>query len=425
MSYNILLIAHEFSPLQGSECAQGWNIATRLSKYHKIFVLYATGSQFSPNSYLKSINNISDNYPNIVFINVNQTNFGLLLSTVNKFLFGKISPIGNPIIYYFIYNLWQKKAYKKSKIIIKNNKIDLIHLITSISYREPGYFWKIDLPFIWGPTGGLTSLPDSFIKGLPFKKKLIEIIRKVYINYEFNKVRIKKAINKSELIYTFSDYDRQKFIQSGAKNVTNLLDSGTTYFNLPIINHNNKIVVLWAGQLVDRKSFNILIESVVKLPNIYLNKFEFRILGEGILKNFYIKEIDKMNLKNLFFFEGQKNRNDLFEIMKTSDLFVHTSYREATTNIIPEALSFNLPVVCHDISGMSIAINESCGHKIPLINSDISSNILSQFFIKIVDDKNYLLQLKNGAKKRSSEISWDNNALQISSDYDKILSLKI
>ena len=88
---NVLIVAHEFSPDQGSECAQGWNIATRVSKYHNIFVLYATGSQFSPTSYLKSIKKISGNFPDITFINVDQTNFGLLLSKFNKFLFGKKS----------------------------------------------------------------------------------------------------------------------------------------------------------------------------------------------------------------------------------------------------------------------------------------------------------------------------------------------
>ena len=108
--------------------------------------------------------------------------------------------------------------------------------------------------------------------------------------------------------------------------------------------------------------------------------------------------------------------------MKTCDLLVHTSYREATTNIIPEALSYNLPVVCHDISGMSIAINETCGHKIPLINDNYSSNLLSSFLTKIAEDDNLLNDLKLGAKKRSQEISWLNNAYNISEEYKKIIN---
>ena len=48
---NILISAHEFSPVQGSECAEGWNIVQGLvkNKQINITVLYARGSQYSPN----------------------------------------------------------------------------------------------------------------------------------------------------------------------------------------------------------------------------------------------------------------------------------------------------------------------------------------------------------------------------------------
>lgn len=38
---NILISAHEMSPYQGSECAEGWNIVKRLGEYHNITVLYS------------------------------------------------------------------------------------------------------------------------------------------------------------------------------------------------------------------------------------------------------------------------------------------------------------------------------------------------------------------------------------------------
>ena len=32
-----------------------------------------------------------------------------------------------------------------------------------IGIREPGYLWKINIPFIYGPVGGLTYYPKEFI----------------------------------------------------------------------------------------------------------------------------------------------------------------------------------------------------------------------------------------------------------------------
>lgn len=422
MSYNILLITHEISPIQGSECAQGWNIAIRLSKYNKVHVLYASGSQFNPQSYKAEIEKISHLYPNIEFLNLDQSNLGLTLSKINKLFFSKFSPIGNPILYFLIYNLWHKKAYHFSRNIIKAKNIHLIHLLTSISFREPGYFWKLNIPFVWGPTGGLTILPKSFIHSFSLKEKFIENLRSFFINYEFSRSRIKNAILKSSIIYTFSEFDKIKFLNSGGKKVFNLLDSGTIFLDLPILIPSEIINVVWAGQLVKRKSFNILLEAVVKLPDNIKSKFKFRILGTGILLNYFVDQVYKFNLSNHIIFEGQKNREDLFTILKNSDILVHTSYREATTNIIPEALSANLPVICHDISGMSIAINENCGFKIPLVNYDYSINELVKIFNIISNDFELLINLKKGAKQRSMEISWDKNAEIITDHYSEILN---
>ncbi len=425
MRKNILICAHELSPEQGSECAVGWNIILNLSKFHNLFVIYASGSQKLPFSYkealynYKKVNSIPDS---IKFINVNQPRITLFLSKLNYLLSKKNTTIGNPILYFIGYKFWHKKIYKVAKKLVIDEKIDLIHLLTSVSFREPGYLWKLNLPYIWGPTGGLTSLPKSYTKNFNFIESFIQNIRKIYINIEFKKNRIEKAISKADLIYTFSDYDNKRFKEAGASKVLNLLDTGTTFYNLPIRTHSNKIIVIWAGQLVKRKSLNILINSVLKLPNNFKNKFEFKIFGDGILQDFYINLIQDLNLSNFFIFEGNKNRNELFEIMKNSDLLVHTSYREATSTIIPEALSFNLPVVCHDISGMSIAINDSCGYKIPLISEEYSSIQLTNFLIKIIEEDNLLLELKIGAKKRSSEITWANNAYNISMEYNKILN---
>jgi len=47
----ILISAHELSPYQGSECAVGWNIVTRLAQYHDIVVIFAKTNQLGDADY--------------------------------------------------------------------------------------------------------------------------------------------------------------------------------------------------------------------------------------------------------------------------------------------------------------------------------------------------------------------------------------
>lgn len=60
-----------------------------------------------------------------------------------------------PPSYYWFYRIWQWRAYKKACELHKVVGFDLVHQLNMVGFREPGYLWKMDVPFIWGPIGGL------------------------------------------------------------------------------------------------------------------------------------------------------------------------------------------------------------------------------------------------------------------------------
>ena len=43
---------------------------------------------------------------------------------------------------------------------------DLVHLITFVGFRFPGQFWKMDIPLVWGPIGGLENTPWRFLPSM-------------------------------------------------------------------------------------------------------------------------------------------------------------------------------------------------------------------------------------------------------------------
>lgn len=428
---NILICAHEISPIQGSECAEGWNIVLELSKYHNLFVLHASGSQFNPNAYEIAINEYFHKHENsnkIKFISIKQPRLTLFLARVNKFFYPKNSAIGNPLLYFWGYRIWHYKAYKTAKKLKDKYKIDLVHLLTSITFREPGYLWNLNLPYVWGPTGGLSKLPKSFKNDLLLKDRIIENIRELitFVQFNFN-YRISKTIEKCNLVYTFSEFDRNCFNKRGFNYIKTLTDSGCTIMSDTINNlETNKIElplkIIWIGQLVKRKALDILINSVDLLEEDKKIKVSITIIGSGPLYNYYQKLINEKKLSNNFKFIGFIDREKLFILMKKSHVLVHTSYREATTNVIPEALSNSLPVICHDISGMSIAIDKSCGFKIQLLNYDRSISDLSKILSTLVENPDLLIDLKKGARQRANILSWKNIGYTMATDYKSIIS---
>jgi glycosyltransferase involved in cell wall biosynthesis len=426
---NVLIVAHEFSPEQGSECSEGWNIVTRLAKYHDVNVLYASGSQFHHHSYLDAVNkyiNHNEFISGLTFINIDQPTITKLIARFNS-NFLKIGSIGLPILYFTGYKFWQKAVYIEAKKLHGIHNFDIVHQLTQITFREPGYLWKLDIPFVWGPTGGTSTIPKGFLSILSWKSKIFEKIRSFSNFYQFNYVqRIIQANKKAALIYAFTKEDAVAFKKRANGKIKLMLDAGTYNHNFENISENDDssvITGIWCGQLIGRKAPIILLQALA-LGKFSKQKLKLIIIGSGPLEVSLHRLAKELNIDNIEWI-SKVSHDEIFELMKTCDFFVHTSYREATSNVIPEALSMGLPVICHDANGMSIAVNENCGIKIPLVSYEESVKGFYQAINSILEDKELLNKIKVGAVLRSKEISWDSMAETIANDYLKIYNENI
>lgn len=425
---NILISASELSPVQGSECAEGWNIVSRLGKYHNITVLYAKGNQFNTNDYENALVTYFSNHPNtfnIEFIPIDQPKSTIFIAFLNKLISKDISSIGNPVLHYQGYKYWQIKAYKKAKELCKVKHFDIVHHLTSISFREPGFLWKLPIPFVWGPTGGMSSIPVSYYRFIGYKFAIFELLRTTINTIQFyTNIRIYNSMKKSALIYTFSKEDQSIFYKRTGKKPRLMLDAASnvstsdTKIELKNIEFNY-LSVVWCGQLIKRKALEILLYALSS-DGQFQKKIKLKIIGSGPLENYYKTLSKSLNLENCIEWTGQVDRNTVFNIMNNSDLFIHSSYREATSNVIPEALSNGLPVICHDINGMSIAVTEYCGIKIPLVSPAKSIQGFKDALLYLINNRKELTRLKIGAVKRAKELSWDSMAETIANDYNLI-----
>ena len=73
--------------------------------------------------------------------------------------------------------------YKKNNL---DHDVDAVHHFNHISFREPGFLYKLDKPFFWGPVSGTVEIPSSFIKELKIKNKILAYVRNVLIIFQKN-----------------------------------------------------------------------------------------------------------------------------------------------------------------------------------------------------------------------------------------------
>lgn len=83
--------------------------------------------------------------------------------------------------FYKYYREWQWKTYLLAKDICKVEKMDVLHQLNMIGFREPGYLWKLSqengVPFVWGPIGGLKQFPTAYLQGAGLKMKVFNRLK--------------------------------------------------------------------------------------------------------------------------------------------------------------------------------------------------------------------------------------------------------
>ena len=120
------------------------------------------------------------------------------------------------------------------------------------------------------------------------------------------------------------------------------------------------------------------------------------------------------------FLKNNIAKDEVQQLMKESDFFIHTSYREAASAVILEAISNGLPVICHDVSGMALAVSDDSGIKIPLVSYNLSIKLFAEATSKLINNKAMLDTKTLASFRRAEELSWKKKAQIIANDYIEV-----
>ena len=425
---SVLVSAHEVSPVLGSECSSGWNILTRLGEHHDLTILYAETNQFKTNNYKFEVEKFlkENSYIKGKFLSIPQPKITRLIAKFNHFISGPKTSVGIPPLYFLGVYFWERSVLKIAKHLHKFNNYDLVHHFNHLSYREPGFLYKLNLPIIWGPMSGTSNLPYPFLDGKPLSFKIKFIVRNCLNSLRNNfSLRIGRSIKRASKIL-FVTSDDKLFLQSkGASSFRASLDVGTNLqreenFSSPLDKKNQSdLNLIWIGRLDYLKSLDLLLEALASDAKL-ASKTKLSVIGDGELLSVLKKKALDLELNNVTW-HGLIEHNQVINLMLQADILVHTSIKEAGSAVVLESLSAGLPVICHDAFGFSHTINDKCGIKIPFRTPSESIMGFQRAILKCVEDSDLVASMKQGAIQRASDFTWESLAQSISDDYLEVI----
>ncbi len=119
---------------------------------------------------------------------------------------------------------------------------------------------------------------------------------------------------------------------------------------------------------------------------------------------------------------GRISFSEVRRALESADAYVMPSLQEGTSMVVMEALALGLPFLCHDISGLSVAVDQTCGIKVPLRNSGLSIRGFADAISHLINTPALVQRLSEGALRRAAGLSLDLQAQEISKVYEVALA---
>lgn len=407
--YKILISAYACSPRRGSEPGMGWNFVRSLASYHELHVI----------TEIKWKNDLENAFESDLAIGKN-VKFYFLKKKRNRTL-RKIWPPS----YYYFYKIWQKKVFKLACELDKVENFDIVHHLNMVGYREPGYLWKLDKPFVWGPLGGLQDIPFKLMLNLDLPGMIFYTGRFVINQFQkrFSQRPKLAAARDNSVLIAATEIDRKQILRYWKRSSVLIPEVGQEFSSLSSISarkNGEQFKIVWSGQHTPGKALNILLKCLKSLPQEA--NWHLSILGAGKMTGKWQKLAKQCNIDNKCTWHSWLDKKEAHRIMQKCHVLCITSLKDLTSTVTLEGLSFGLPVICIDHCGFGNVINESCGIKIPV---DYPWKIAVGFEIalsKLYSDELFRQKLAYGALQRAAEFQWVNKAIEINRIYNSLVN---
>jgi glycosyltransferase involved in cell wall biosynthesis len=411
--HRILASAFTCSPpgspgFTGGEDILGWNLLIQIAKTHEVWALTQEEDRASIEDEIaaRPISGLHFHY----------VSFPRWLKPLLKI------QGGHQIYYYF----WQMNAYLAARQLHKELGFDLFHHITYANDWMASFIGAmLPIPYVRGPGGGAHRTPKDIEQEYTLSGRIWEKCRRLGQWLFRHDPFFIKGQNRAVAIMV-CNWDSMRHLPEKWSQKAHLFPvSGVSTEDLsltfPRKKEQGKFKVLAAGSLIRVKGFGLAIKAF-KLFAVKYPDSELTIVGAGPEESRLRTMIRDSGLEDKIDLPGAIPRDALLSKMASSDVLLFPSLRDGGGTVVIEAMSAAKPVVCLDIGGPGLHINEECGIKlVPTSPSETVRN-LADALERLYLSEDLRIKLGQAARERvEREYHWDKLGDRLMTLYQPIL----
>lgn len=316
---------------------------------------------------------------------------------------------------YFYYYLWQWGAYKFSKKKHDEQHFDIVHHVSWVSIRQPSFMGKLGIPFIFGPVAGGEKAPSALRNGYALRQKVVDKLRDIVNGMIKLDPLMLSTFKRASVIYATSK-ETQALIPSQYRGksqvklaiaLNNVLQKKMRPRSISENKKDTEFKILYVGRFLGWKGMHLGLAALKKMIEVTPNA-RLTMVGKGPEEHNWKNLAHQLNIENHIDWIPWVEQSKLSDFYHTADIFLFPSLHDSGGLVVLEAMMNGLPVICLDIGGPGVIVNQKCGFSIDIHHKTQSDVIhqLAQQMVLLSQDPNLKRQLSYGAVSRANEFQW-------------------
>ncbi len=402
----VLLSAFNCRPNTGSEYGLGWAWATELAKMeHEVWVITWSKNQPQVEQELQT-----NPIPNLHFIYCGDASW---LPWAYKVVKAIRLPLGPQLVWNLGCAWWQWDAYRVAKSLHQEAAFDLVHHVTNTTVRRPSFMGLLEIPFILGPLAGGVKAPWSLRKSYPFIGKFLDLIRDLNNGYVKFDPLMHLTFAKAAKIYCRSKQTQAVIPRLYRSKSEVLFDiTADEITEIPQVIERDSAEkeiyrVLFVGNFLYLKGIHLGLKAFAQLQQ-KIPSSRFTLIGSGSEQAWLQRLTEQLGIEDAVDWIPWMEQKKLSSAYLQHDIFLFPSLRDSGGMVVIEALSHGLPVVCLDLGGPGVMVDETCGRVIRTdgLSEEAVIQTLSDALVELAENSELRRQLSEGALARPSQFAF-------------------
>jgi len=326
--------------------------------------------------------------------------------------------------------LWQWSAYFAARRLHRRVCFDLAHHLTyENDWMASIIGARLPVPYVRGPGGGAHRIPKAFVEQFSRRARLSELIRS-FGQWVFRHDPFFYLGQRHALVILACNHEALKAIPRRWRDKGQLLSiNGISAEELAQPDSaplpTARFQVLSAGRLVPLKGFDLALRAFKIFAKNH-PEAEFTIVGKGPELPRLQNKIRELGLEGKAYIEEWMPRERLMGVMRACDVFIFPSLRDGGGLVVVEAMAAGKPVICFDLGGPGLHINETCGFKISATSPELSVGEMASALARLADDADLRCRMGHNAWQRAAEVyDWDRVSDRIVNVYAQAMGIKV